>query len=502
MTQTASLDATRVAEWRANIRRDITANYALGMAVALYRSDGAVAALPRLRDTGGMPSQETARQLLMAQLLREIGREGEADAILRPLQEGPARRMIDGLVELIAITHLSAGLEEVTESLVEQAAALLDTPLTADDRALVLAIRARQHLRRGRMEEGITDIRTLCAFPVNAMPAADVMIDILPELASSLARHGQNELALAVDRRALALISNPDHRVHGPLPGQQQIIQRLMTFGPILMDETSLSNVLTCLMERGNWADPVLMGTLAPMGVALLNRDLLAPLGKVCSFVTGQGEGMSPYRLWLLAEILACDPTPDQHAGWLDITTTPLPDNPRLLLAIARAFLVCGRLEEAEAMAARAVKFDSVRLLALSLRATLAILAGKEVALNKLCEELRGLPPGGERQAFNQQALALLSTGAAGPAFSLLDKGSVDNLPMARLLRGLALRALGRHSEAREEVKQLASSLSDNALRRLVNLARPVRAAAITLLQETGAGEGFSRNIVTITPPY
>lgn len=500
MTQTASLDATQVAEWRANIRRDIAANYALGMAAALYRSDGAAAALPRLRDAVGLPNQDTARQLLMARLLRDLGREGEADAIERPLQEGPARRVIDGLVELIGITHLSAGLEDLTESLVEQAGALLHTTLTADDRALVLAIRARQHLRRGRMAEGIADIQALCAFPVNAMPPAGVMIDILPELAGTLARHGQNELVAALDARSLGLLYNPGLFIPTPLPQQQRILQRLARQGIIHLEAGTVAEIVQRLLEKGDWTDAGLLGTAGPMGATLLNRDLLAPLEQLAAFLEAGGAGTQAAHFWLLAEIIICDPAPDRHAAFLTRTAAELPEQPRLLLAMGRACLGAGLPEQAGLLAARVLKQEPEQALATALQATLALMAGEGERLARLCEQLRRQPQG-ERQAFNQQVMGLLAAGAAGPAWTLLEKRGEDNFPMVRLLRGLALRALDREAEAREEACQLAAGLSDNALRRLVNLAGPLRGAALLLLGEAGLEGRLARNVPTLSTP-
>ncbi|WP_133065382.1 hypothetical protein [Niveispirillum lacus] len=498
MNQTANLDGARVAEWRANIRRDVAANYALGMALAIYRSDGAAAALPRLRDAGGMPNQETARQLLMARLLRAQGRNGEADLVERSLQEGPARRMIDGLVELIGITSLSAGLEDLTESLVEQAAALLDTALTADDRALVLAIRARQHLRQGRIEEGIADIKALCAFPVNSMPPAGVMIDILPELAGTLSRHGQNELVAALDARSLGLLYNPGLTIPTPLPQQQRILQRLARQGIPELDAVTVTEIVQRLLEKGDWTDTALLGTAGPMAVALLNRDLLPPLEQLAAFLEAGGAGAHLYRIWLLAEIIVCDPAPARHAAFLAQAAAELPEQPRLLLAVARACLCAGLPQQAEMLASRVLGQEPTQVLALSLQASLAILAEQREIVTQRCDQLRSLPLG-ERQAFNQQVMALLVEGAAGQALALIDKRTGDSLPLLKLLRGLALRSMNRDGDAREQVRQLALDLSDNALRRLVNLAAPVREAALLLLREAGLGERLAQHVPGIS---
>lgn len=501
MTQTAAMDATRIIEWRANIRRDIEANYALGMAIAIYHSSGAAAALSRLHEFTAHPDQETVRQILMSHLLRDLGREEEADTILRSLQQIPPDRRVDGLIELIGITTASAGMEDFTETLVEQAVELLCSTQSPQDRVIMLAIRSLQHLRRGRNEQAITDIQALCATPVSGVPAEEIRFDILSELAGHLARQRRNDLAVAIDIHTLAMFHNPDRKAPAPLPGPQQTIQRLIRLAPPILDGKVISDLLPSLLEHGDWSDPGLLDTLAPMGVALLNRDLLLPLEQVRTFLEGLGETAHPYRLWLLAEILACDPTPGRHAALLENVAASLPENPHLLLAIARACLTAGCLEEAGILAARAVKYGQVHLLSLNLQTTLAILAGDSASVPRLCDRLR-TQPYGDHQAFNQQAMALLSAGAAGQAMALIEKRGVDNLPWVRLLRGLALRALNRPSEAQEEARQLAGSLSDNALRRLVNLARPVREAALLLLREAGVGEGLYRNIVTIASTH
>lgn len=497
MTQAVGLDATRIMEWRANIRRDVEANYALAMAVAIHRTGDAAAALARLREPAARSGQEAARQILTARLLRDLGRGEEAAAILRPLQESPPRRALDGLVELIAITNASAGVETFTEELVTEAAGLLDRDLTANDRAIVLCIRAIQHLRRGRRDDAIGDVQTICAISVESMSAEGLLIDTLQELALLLIRQGFNDLAATVDIRTLGLLSHPDPQTPAPLLYQQRMLQRLAKRGAASLDDATVIDLIQRLLEFGDWADTGLLDTLGPMAAGLLNRDLLAPLEALLTFA-GTGKGVAPaHYLWLRAEAIVCAPNPDQYADFLKRAAAQVPDNSRMLVAVARACLAAGVLDEVGSLAGRALKCEPGHPLAMTLQVTLAILAGEGATVTDLCGQLRQHPHG-ERQAINQQAMALLVTGATVSALALADKQGGETFPLTRLLRGLALLAAGRQAEAYEEARALTGGLSDNALRRVLNLSPPVRAMAVQLLGAAGVGEGLSRNIVAV----
>lgn len=133
--------------------------------------------------------------------------------------------------------------------------------------------------------------------------------------------------------------------------------------------------------------------------------------------------------------------------------------------------------------------------MALTVLATLAAMRGDETGLARLADRLRARQA--KLQAFFQQAMALLVAGEVGQAWALIERWGPDPLPLATLVRGLALRALGRGAEAGAEARHLATILSANALRRQINLARPVREAAALLLAEAGQGEALARNIVT-----
>lgn len=497
MTQAVGLDATRIMEWRANIRRDVEANYALAMAVAIHRTGDAAAALARLREPAARSGQEAARQILTARLLRDLGRGEEAAAILRPMQESPPRRTLDGLVELIAITNASAGVETFTEELVTEAAGLLDRDLTANDRTIVLGIRALQHLRRGRNDATADDVKALCAMAVDRLSADGVLIDTQQELAILLAKRGLADLAAAVDIRTLDLLSRSDPPPPGPWRNQQRMLLRLAKLDGSQLDAATVTGLVPRLVEHGDWTDTGLLDTLAPMAAALLNRDLLPPLAALFAFAGG-GKGVAPaYGLWLQAEAILCAPNPDQYADFLKRAAVEVPDNSRLLVAVARACLAAGLTGEAGTLAAQALKCEPGHPLAMTLLATLAILAGEGATVTHLCDQLRQHPHG-ERQAINQQAMALLSTGAVEPALALADQQGAETFPLTRLLRGLALLAAGRQAEAYEEARALTSRLSDNALRRVINLASPVRTMAVQLLGAAGVGEGLSRNSITV----
>lgn len=494
MTQAAGLDAATITQWRTRIRDDVDANYALCMALAIHQREGAAAALSWLDKPAGRAGQETARQLLLSLLLAELGRAGESEAILRQIRSGPPRREIDGLVELLALADATAGQEAVGEGLTARIPTLLEKAQADGDRLILLAIRARQHLRRGRTEAALADIATLCALPPEAVATEGGLADVLPDLGNGLARLGRLDLAVAVDVRSLALLYGPPGQAPVLLPHQRGILRRLAGFGPLYLEPATVTLLVPRLLERGDWSDEGLWDALVVLGQGLLNHDLLQPLEQLRAFMEGQGEMGRSYALRLQAEILLCDPDPGRHVDFLCQMVGTLPDDPRLWLGFARLCLAAGLTAQAGQLADKVLEIQTEQPMALAVLATLAVMRGDEAGLARLSDRLRARQ--GERQAFFQQAMALLAAGDAGQAWALIERWGPDPLPLVALVRGVALRALGRATEAGAEARHLTTSLSANALRRLINLARPVRDEAKQLLADTGQAEALSRNIV------